>query len=113
MTLYITKCGVYFEKDLIRTKLLGLSKTTLMAAKREFCVLKLKNPKFIVWNIHSFLFNGYIYKKTIEMLFLLAMMALCKFFWVHDLAQALTCKSKNFRRTDACNIRFRKIFGSV
>ena len=45
MTFHISNGRVYFEEDVIRTKLLGISKATLMTAKSEFCVLILKKPR--------------------------------------------------------------------
>ena len=70
--------GVYFEKDLIRSKLLKILKGTLMDSWKDILRPKPKKTEFIVSNLHSYCFNRYIKEKknSIEVFFLMAIMAL-------------------------------------
>ena len=64
MTSYSAKYGVYFEKDLIRTKLPEISKTTLTDSNESILFSEPKKTLiYIVSNLHSNFFNKYIEEK--------------------------------------------------
>ena len=66
MTSYRTKYRVCFKKDLIRTKLLGISKTTLIDSWKNILCPEQKKTEFRVSNLHCDLFNRYIEEKLYQ-----------------------------------------------